>query len=102
MVHSTRLKGKQALELFAGTIIPYLIEVLLANKVTGALALKRALMIVIDLGLDKVKFDSDCLLPNQCAVNKQARIHEWCCKGVIQEIKDVLSPKAFFVLLPRS
>ena len=61
-----------------------------------ALALKRALLIAIDLGYDKAIFETDCLMLKNCIEKKQPDLHEWQCRACIMEILDLMSSKARF------
>ena len=63
---------------------------------TEALALKRALMITIDLGLDKVCFESDSLLLVNEVSSHSTQSHDWRCRHIIHEIVGLLSSSVEF------
>ena len=68
----------------------------LSAFMTEALALKRALLLAIDLGHDKVIFETDCLLLKDCVALNKPESHEWKCRSIVQEIINLFSSKAGF------
>ena len=76
----------------------------LSAFMTEALALKRALLLAIDLGHDKVIFETDCLLLLNCVAQNKPESYEWQCRSIVQEIITLFSSKAGFSIsfTPRS
>ena len=68
----------------------------LSAFMTEALALKRALLLAIDLGHDKVIFETDCLLLLNCVAQNKPESYEWQCRSIVQEIITLFSSKAGF------
>ncbi|KAK4255381.1 hypothetical protein QN277_008388 [Acacia crassicarpa] len=63
---------------------------------TEALALKRALLIAMDIGLDKAIFESDCYCLIKCVNAKSPSLYDWRCRGIIHDIVSLLSSKVGF------
>ncbi|KAK4270407.1 hypothetical protein QN277_023445 [Acacia crassicarpa] len=65
---------------------------------TEALALKRALLSALDLGHDKVIFETDCLSLLLCVQTKSPDKYDWKCRGIIYDIIRLLSSRVGFSL----
>ena len=65
---------------------------------TETLALKRALLFALDLGHDKVIFESDCLSLLSCVKAKSPDLYDWKCRGIIQDIICLLPSRVGFSL----
>ena len=63
---------------------------------TEALALKKALLLALDLGYDMVMFETDCMLLKQNIVKDGSEIYEWQSRSIILEIVKLLSSQAGF------
>ncbi|KAK4274243.1 hypothetical protein QN277_017497 [Acacia crassicarpa] len=63
---------------------------------TEALALKRALMLAVDLGHDKVIFETDCLSLTKCVHAKAPDLVDWRCRSIIFDIVGLLDSKVGF------
>ncbi|KAK4259283.1 hypothetical protein QN277_005630 [Acacia crassicarpa] len=70
---------------------------------TEALALKRALLLALDIGLDKVVFESDCLSLLACVEAKSPDLYDWRSRGIILDIIGLLSSRVgfSFIFSPR-
>ncbi|KAK4278800.1 hypothetical protein QN277_016598 [Acacia crassicarpa] len=65
---------------------------------TEALALKRALLLALDLGNDKVIFESDCLPLFSCVHAKSPDSYDWRCRSIIHDIIGLLNSRVGFSL----
>ena len=63
---------------------------------TETLALKRALMIAIDLSLNKVCFESDCQFLIDSVNNQLPDLHVWKSRSIVQEIINLLASNVGF------
>ncbi|KAK4268485.1 hypothetical protein QN277_025138 [Acacia crassicarpa] len=63
---------------------------------TKALALKRALFLALDLGHDKVIFETDCLLLLTCVDSKSPDLFYWKSRSIIHDILRLLSTEVGF------
>ena len=63
---------------------------------TEALALKRALLLALDLSYDKVVFETDCLLLKRNIDKGGVEICEWQCRSIIHEILKLLASQVGF------
>ena len=63
---------------------------------TEALALKRALLLALDLSYDKVVFETDCLLLKRNIDKGGVEICEWQCRSIIHEILQLLASQVGF------
>ena len=70
----------------------------LSAFMTEALALKRALLIAIDLGLNKVIFESDSLFFIQSVQSKRPDLHDWRSRGMVQDIIKLLASNVGFTV----
>ncbi|KAK4258183.1 hypothetical protein QN277_007656 [Acacia crassicarpa] len=65
---------------------------------TEALALKRALMLAVDLGHDNVIFETDCLSLLKCVDAKAPDMIDWRSRSIIFDIICLLGTKVGFSL----
>ncbi|KAK4255495.1 hypothetical protein QN277_008493 [Acacia crassicarpa] len=65
---------------------------------TEALALKRALLLALDLGHDKVVFESDCLPLISCVDAKSPDSYDWQCRSIIRDVIGLLNSRVGFSL----
>lgn len=70
----------------------------LSAFMSEALALKRALMLAMDMGHDKVIFETNCLLLVKSISLNQPDLHDWRCRSIIHECVTALSSKVGFSL----
>ena len=63
----------------------------ISTFMTKALALKRALMLAVDLGHDK-----DCLFLKSCVDARVPDLYDWKCRSIIYDIICLLSTKVGF------
>ncbi|KAK4258076.1 hypothetical protein QN277_007576 [Acacia crassicarpa] len=70
---------------------------------TEALALKRALMLAVDLGHDNVIFETDCLLLLSCFNAKIPDLYDWRSRSILHDIIRLFSDRVGFSLsfIPR-
>ncbi|KAK4254136.1 hypothetical protein QN277_009559 [Acacia crassicarpa] len=66
---------------------------------TKALALKRALMILQDLGNKNVLLESDNQTLVHCVENNQPSLCEWQARGIIDDITSVLKSESSFSVI---
>ena len=68
-----------------------------------ALALKRALMLAVDLGHVNICFETDSLLLVKSIFDHELNSVEWRSRGIIQDIINLLAPNIGFsvTFLPR-
>lgn len=62
-----------------------------------ALALKRALTLAINMGHDKVIFETDYLLLVKSISLNQLDLHDWRCRSIIHGCITALSSKVVFL-----
>lgn len=74
-----------------------------SSFMSEALALKRALMLAVDLEHDKVMFESDAQLLVKSINEGKPDLHDWKCRSIIQEIIDLMASYVGFSVnyLPR-
>ena len=68
---------------------------------TETLALRKALLLAVDLGYEKVLLETDCLMLKQNVDKGGSEIKEWQCQSIVHEISRLLNSRArFSICLP--
>ncbi|KAK4254594.1 hypothetical protein QN277_009952 [Acacia crassicarpa] len=63
---------------------------------TEALALKKALMLAMDLGHDKVIFETDCLALQKCVAERSPDAADWKCRSILFDVISFLNVQIGF------
>ena len=68
----------------------------ISSFMAEALALKRALMLAIDIGHDKVCFESDAQLLVNSILAQKPDMYDWRCRSTIQDIINTMASNVGF------